>query len=46
MLYIFMADGFEEVEAVATIDVIRRSGIEVLTVSGRRRTPPSKAHTV
>lgn len=33
MLYIFMADGFEEVEAVATIDVIRRSGIEVLTVS-------------
>ena len=24
MLYIFMADGFEEVEAVATIDVIRR----------------------
>ena len=33
MFLIFMADGFEEVEAVATIDVIRRSGIEVLTVA-------------
>lgn len=29
MLYIFLADGFEETEAVAPVDVIRRAGLEV-----------------
>lgn len=32
-VYIFLADGFEEVEALATLDVLRRGGVNALTVS-------------
>lgn len=32
-VYIFLANGFEETEAIATLDVLRRGGVELKTVS-------------
>ncbi len=32
MIYLFLADGFEEIEALATLDILRRADLPVLTV--------------
>ena len=33
MVYLILADGFEEIEALAPVDILRRGGVDIKTVS-------------
>ena len=32
-IYVFLAEGFEEIEALAPVDIMRRAELDVVTVS-------------
>lgn len=46
MIYVMFADGFEETEALAPVDVLRRCGLEVTTVSVTEEIIVEGAHGV
>lgn len=46
MFYIFLADGFEEIEALCPYDLMLRAGIEVKTVSINKTTAVTGTHNI
>lgn len=46
MTYIFFAEGFEEIEALAQVDILRRAGLNVTTVSVTGKKNVTGAHGV
>ncbi len=46
MLHVILADGFEEIEAFTTIDILRRCGISVTTVSITGKRVVTGAHNI
>ncbi len=45
-IYLFLAEGFEEVEALGTVDVLRRAGLPVKTVSVMEQLEVTGSHQV
>lgn len=45
-IFVFLADGFEEIEAVAPVDILRRAGLSVKTVSVMDEQVVAGAHGV
>ena len=46
MVYLFLADGFEEIEALTVVDVLRRAGVALRTVSIMKDLTVTGAHGV
>ncbi len=45
-IYIFLANGFEEIEAISTIDVLRRANLSTITCSIETQKEVSGAHGI
>ncbi len=45
-VFVFLAEGFEEIEAIAPIDIFRRAGFDVCTVSITENKEVSGAHGI
>jgi len=45
-VYVFLADGFEDIEALAPIDILRRGGLQVVTVGLNESQMVDSAHGV
>ena len=45
-IFVFLADGFEEIEALAPVDILRRAGLSVKTVSVMEEQVVAGAHGV
>ena len=45
-VFVFLADGFEEIEAIVPIDIFRRAGIETTIVSISNNKLVSVAHDI
>ena len=46
MIYVFLATGFEDIEAIAPVDIMRRAGLQVQTVSITGEKVVQSAHGV
>lgn len=46
MIYLFLADGFEDIETIGTIDILRRCGYEVQIVSMTGKRVIGSAHGI
>ena len=44
--YLFLATGFEEIEATTTIDILRRAGLNLITVSVEDSLEVKGAHDI
>lgn len=45
-VFLFLAEGFEEIEALATVDILRRGGVDVKTVSLNHNRIVNGAHGI
>ena len=45
-VYIFLADGFEDIEGLTVVDLMRRAGIDIETVSIRERREITTSHGI
>ena len=45
-IFVFLAEGFEEIEAITTIDLLRRAGAEVTTVAVNANATVKGAHGI